>query len=418
MTFIAINTIILALLSWVLYIKSAGSTLRKYYWPLITVKYLAGIALGMLYTYYYTGGDTFTYLEKSGKLSELALTDVRAYLTYWVTSAPDIIDLGYDWSPNEFFVKIVSLFDLLTGHNYWLISLYFSLMSFSGLWYLAMSLNNVWGKNPFAIILALFCVPTVLFWSSGLTKESLVLALISVILAVFVKGLREIKKITPLTLLQVLVAFVILWHLRYYYAGILAVVLTGAITTECVRRTFKVEHTGLLIITFFISGVILVLFVSQLHPNFYFSRILQVIVENHDAIASKSRADGMIIFSDLKPNTFSFIKNFPLALFSGIFRPFFAENTRLMYWVPGIESLILLVFVLSTVFYRQNLSGKKWIVAIIAMVSYSFTMASFLAFSAPNFGALVRYRVGFMPFLFLLVMINNPWLKKRSRKMF
>ena len=418
MAFIIINTIILVALSWRLYVKSASSAIKRYFWPLLLIKCLAGIAVGLMYTYHYPGGDTFVFHERAGELAMLVRTDIKAYLTFWVTSDPEIIDLGYTWSPNIFFIKIVSLFSLFTGHNYWLTSLYFSLISFCGLWYLALLLSHQWSQNLLAVLLAFFCVPTVLFWSSGLTKESLALALIASILFTFLNDFLDLKKITFLGVLKVFLTFIVLWQIRYYYAGMLMVVIFASWVTRYVKTLLKREHFAGLLSIFCFSCCILLFAVSLLHPNFYLSRILEVIVENHDAIIMRSKPSGTIIFSELQPDLVSITKNLPLAFFSAFFRPFIGENASLIYLVPGFEGLALMVLVPWSISQKQVQPDGRLSILMIATIAYCLMLGCFLALSAPNFGALVRYRIGFMPFLYLLVMVNNPWLKKQSERMF
>ncbi|TRX47989.1 hypothetical protein FNH22_29905 [Fulvivirga sp. M361] len=385
---------------------------------MLLIKCLAGIAVGLMYTYYYPGGDTFVFHERAGELAVLARADIKAYLTFWVTSDQGIIDLGYTWSPNIFFIKIVSLFSLFTGHNYWLTSLYFSLISFSGLWHLALLLSRQWSQNLLAVLLALFCVPTVLFWSSGLTKESLTLALIASILFTFLNDFLDIKKITFLGFLKVFLLFVVLWQIRYYYAGLLIVVIFASWVTRYIKTILRKEHLAGLLSIFCFSCFILFFAVSFLHPNFCMSRILEVIVENHDAIIMRSRPRGMIIFSELQPDIVSITKNLPLAFFSAFFRPFIGENASLIYLIPGFEGLALMVLAPWSIFQKQVQPDGRLSILIIATIAYCIILGCFLALSAPNFGALVRYRIGFMPFLYLLVMVNNPWLKKQSERMF
>src|SRR3990170_8117515 len=63
--------------------------LQQFFWPALLVKLTAGICLGLIYTYYYTVGDTFNYFEDGVKLANLARTDVGSYLKF-LSSGDDL----------------------------------------------------------------------------------------------------------------------------------------------------------------------------------------------------------------------------------------------------------------------------------------------------------------------------------------
>jgi hypothetical protein len=51
---------------------------------------------------------------------------------------------------------------------------------------------------------------------------------------------------------------------------------------------------------------------------------------------------------------------------------------------------------------------------LCSVVLYVVALCVFLALSTPNFGTLSRYRISFLPLLFLLITIENPLVKKVS----
>ena len=48
---------------------------------------------------------------------------------------------------------------------------------------------------------------------------------------------------------------------------------------------------------------------------------------------------------------------------------------------------------------------------VIAVLLYILVSAVLLAFSTPNFGALVRYKSGFMPFLVYIILADFPLIR-------
>ena len=106
------------------------SSLRKFFWPALVLKLIAGICLGLVYTYYYSSGDTFLYFQDGVRLASLARTDVASYFSFlWAGDESFSIssELIYKQPRAMFLSKVTSLFCLLTADNYWMIcALFFS----------------------------------------------------------------------------------------------------------------------------------------------------------------------------------------------------------------------------------------------------------------------------------------------------
>ena len=110
------------------------SSVRKYFWPALLLKWIAGVSLGLVYTYYYTVADTFAYFQDGVRLAEVARTDFLTYLNF-LWSGDDSFsfwsDLIYRQPRAMFLSKIASLFCILTFDNYWIVAVYFSTLTFA-----------------------------------------------------------------------------------------------------------------------------------------------------------------------------------------------------------------------------------------------------------------------------------------------
>ena len=72
-------------------------SLRTFFWPALVLKLAGGISLGLVYTYYYSAGDTFHYFHDGVKLASLARTDAASYF-------------GFLWAGDESFPFRLNLF--------------------------------------------------------------------------------------------------------------------------------------------------------------------------------------------------------------------------------------------------------------------------------------------------------------------
>ncbi len=160
--------------------------------------------------------------------------------------------------------------------------------------------------------------------------------------------------------------------------------------------------------------VILFAVASQVHPNFYFSRFLDVVVTNHNAFVKISKPEGLIHFYNLQPEWWSMVINSPLALVSGLFRPWLGEANGFTGYLAATENLFL-VILLGGLFFRKSWKVNNPVL-LLAILVYVLILCVLMALSTPNFGTLSRYRIGFLPFFVFVIAYGNPlinFLKKR-----
>jgi hypothetical protein len=384
------------------------------YWLCLVFKLGAGLALGYVYSTYYIDSDTFNFFQDSLRLAEMAKTNWREYVTYlWFEKEPAFSGENR----TLFFVKLVSVFTLLTQGNYWVASLYFSLFSFAASWWLVTIISRYYPKAKFAAILAFLLFPSSVFWSSGIIKESAAMTMLYVLLGIFIMVWQR-KKMGGIQIGVMLIATWILWSLKYYYAAVffpvaLSALLTRWFVQERMRPSAVSAYREFVLLL--VLMMVFVFIVTFVHPNFYPQRILEVVVENYEAFRDKSDPEKMAHFHNLKPTVGSFLLNAPWALVSGLFRPFVWEASNIFSMLVGVGNLILLVFTIFSFRHFRRLTASPDRLLLFALIVYCASLCVFLTLSAPNFGTYVRYRVGFFPLFILLIALTLPlerWVKR------
>ena len=130
-----VNILIIGILSVVIFHIFCSQNLRNYFYPSLVLKLAAGICVGLIYTYYYRTGDTFRFHQLSIDLYQYGLKDMKGFFMFMINNTDFSPGMNINLSEEPrtlFFVKFLSLFNFITGGNYWLNSLYLSLMSFFG----------------------------------------------------------------------------------------------------------------------------------------------------------------------------------------------------------------------------------------------------------------------------------------------
>lgn len=390
------------------------SQLRKFFWPALILKLIAGILLGLVYAYYYTVGDTFNYFDDGVKLADVARSDFKSYLSFlWSgdDSFPVWSDLVYKQPRAMFLSKITSVFCILTGNNYWIISLYFSTITFFSTWIFSKKIATLYSHTKSAVVVGFLFFPSVVFWSAGIIKESLAMAALYFLCFLFLK-IWEREFLKPSEWLLALVSIWVLWNLKYYYVAIFFPIVVTSLALRFILTRVRVSGlTGKILLWCSLFFVPLVL-VTVLHPNFYPQRFLEVVVSSYYQYQAISDPEDLIHYHSLRATPVSVLQNMPLALFSGFFRPFLTEATTILQLLIALENLLLLVLSASAFTQVKKLMNSRHRLLLFSIVMYAIFLCVFLALSTPNFGTLSRYRVGFLPFLVLLITLENPLIHK------
>lgn len=403
-----LNVAVISLIVYSVHRKYKSTDIIKYFFPALVIKLIAGVGVGLLYYYHYGYGDTIEYHSDAIRLSNLFVHNISGYIDLLFGWSVDISQFTYASQPRAFFlVKILSVVHLLTGQNYWLSGAYFSLFSFIGFWVLTDTLVKYYSVNKFGIIIALLFFPSVVFWSTGIIKESIAMGAMMLLIKFLVDWLFMRKLDWKKILLSGILLFLV-WQLKYYYLGVFLIVTIPLILAVIIARSDYIKINTYIVYSFlliFLAGL-----VSLMHPNFSLTNILQVIVDNHDLYVANSRSEQIIHYGNLKPTWFSMSYYFPLAVWSGLFRMAIWEANQLLEYLIGFENVMLLIFTVSATAQIPKIKDDQYKLLVIAAILYVVLLAGFLALSTPNLGTLARYKVGFLPVMILLITSNNSLL--------
>lgn len=390
--------------------KRSRSALQNWYWPSLLLHILCGLAIGALYMYHYKIGDSLTFFTEGIKLTDLAKNNPSLYFHFlWTDEAPAafIDSLSYKEDRALFMVKLTSIVNLLSFNNYWISSLYFSLLSFFSSWKLSNTLVRHFALTKAAIVFSFLLLPSVVFWSSGIVKESIALATLLYVVHVFLLYYHE-SKVTWYRIIILLISTWLLYTLKYYYVAVLMPVLITALLHQQLSKRISIRSFGFHIIIWIFIFLVISLSATQLHPNFHLSQFLGVLYNNYLDFISFSQPGDVMLFPSLKETWGSVILLSPWAFFSGMFRPFVWECTNVFQAVASLENLLLLLLALSAMPSLRHLAKHPHRMLILAGLIYCFVLSTFLTLSTPNFGTLIRYRVGFLPFFAFLITATNP----------
>ncbi len=396
--------------------KGDDSGTRIFFWPALIAKLTAGVCLGLVYTYFYTTGDTFSFFQDGVMLADLARTDLQHYLRFlWSgdESFPIWSRLNLVQHRALFMVKVASVFNLFTHDNYWVTSLYFSFASFISAWLLVKQIVRINGNLRYAAVVGFLFLPSAVFWSSGLIKETIAMSALFFLTYIFLKTWMKDRLHWGEWILLPL-AIWLLWSLKYYYLAVFLPVAFASLSVHFFTGRL-LKSTIFKVVVWCFAFIVPIVAVSTLRPNFHPELFLSVITSNYEAFHAISDPDDLIYYTSLEANVGSILRNAPWALFSGLFRPQPWEALSLLKVFGSIENFTLLILSVTALVNVKGMLRARQRVLLFSLIVYISVLSVFLALSTPNLGTLSRYRVGFLPFFFLLISIENPLLNRVCR---
>ena len=366
----------------------------------LTAKIAGAISMSYFYLVHQSGGDTWNYFQEGMRLRELFLSDFDQFWHYFLDSRESVSGVFFNEPRALFFSKIIGLMLIPLFGNYWLLTLAFASISFLVSWKLYLRLKELFG-NWEVWFVSLMLFPSFLFWTSGIQKETVVMICLSGLLVIGLKVYSTQLRFNVFDAFKAIVFLFLLINLKYYVAAVFLPVFTGMIVLMVFSQRLGLRSKKKQLLFLGIVVVLMGLMTSLLDYNIMFSRILERMVLTHDLLYQLSSPDARIEYRNLEPSISSFLKNSPLALFSGLFRPLPWETNSIFSVIASIENLIIflltfLAMVLS--FWRKDSPGTLGICIIV----YIVVIATMVTLTTPNFGTLSRYKTVWMPFLLIL----------------
>jgi len=310
---------------------------------------------------------------------------------------------------SDFFTRMLSVFYLASFSNYWIATAFLSITSFALIWAFIVRFSDAMEIDSRVALVAFLIFPSVIFWTSGIVKETVSFALQSIILWSVVP-LAKSQKIRFWDLMIGIISMWLLFQIKYYHAAILSLILAPAI----LYFRLGAINSNLTKSIILASSVLLILIaLGESYYNLNFTRVGDIIVKNHNLLLQKSSPEKAIILEGFDNSVIGYLLSFPEAIFSGLFRPLPWEAWNLSSLTVSVENLIILILFLYIFRYWKFIFSPRSI-QYIPVIVFVLSMATLIAFSTPNFGTLARYKVVYMPFFLTIILNQFPLFRNKK----
>lgn len=403
---------------------------RVYFLPALAIKALGAVLLGVIYQYYYSGGDTFNYHTYGSRQVWRALVESPAAGFQLLFSEKPITASTYPYvgkilflyDPSSFFVvKVAAVFDLLTYSSYTATAILFSLFSFVGAWMLFLTFYN---KRPdLHRELALCClfIPSVILWGSGILKDTIVVACLG-ILTFELDLLLNRHKISILHLSLLILSLYFIFSVKKF---VLQAFLPAALLWVYLGNLRKVSSSVLRLLLFPIVFGSLILGayyaaakIGEGDSKYSLEKIAETaMITAYDIryYTGKDAGSGYAL-GELDGSFYSMLKLAPASINVSLFRPYPWEVKNPLMALSAIESIIFLILTAVALFARRATFFSSMLHPDVAFCfSFAIIFAFAVGISTYNFGTLARYKIPLLPYFSIgLAMLYYPL--KRDKK--
>lgn len=397
---------------------------RKYFFPALYARFFGAIMLGVIYQFYYGGGDTFNYFTYGSRWIWEAFWDDPALGVQLLLEKggdirqPETFNYSqhiwfYRDEHSFFIVRLAALFDLFTFHTYTSTALFFAVFSFSGLWAMFSKLVVRYPGSVGQLAFAVLFVPSVIFWGSGILKDSITLGALCWMIFGFI-NIIERRKINPSILLILFLSAFLIYSIKIY---ILLCVLPGLFFWVYWKNMIRINSA---VIKVMIAPILFILFVgagfasmqqiSESSDRYSLDQIAErAAITSYDiryGWGARTGGDGGYDLGELDGSWGSMIRLMPQAIVVSLFRPFLWEVKNPMMLLSALEGVV--VFLWSIRMFRNGKWRQIWKDPfLIFCLTFSLLFAFAVGVSTYNFGTLMRYKIPLLPFYFIMLVVGQ-----------
>ncbi|MBA3649342.1 MAG: hypothetical protein H0W62_12460 [Chitinophagales bacterium] len=410
-------------------INLRDSPLKKFFIPGLLVKILGGIAMGLVYGFYYPGGDTIYYYSDAGIFNIALNNSVFTFFQFLFLPANATTFSLYNYTHAATFFrdpsgwmtdKVYGIISIFSFHSYPVMSMMIAVLSYTGVWALYLTFVNIYPKKYVAFAWAILFVPSVFFWGSGILKDSVTFGCLGWITRCSYQIFFRKKNLIINSFVLLVLAYISIIIKPYIIISFLPALLFWIFLTyrNIIKSSFlKIVSGPFVIAITLLSGYALIINLGNQFSKFSIENLMKTASDFqlwHGYLAQTQNESGYSL-GTMTGTWTNVISKVPLAINVTLFRPYLWEAHSLVILAAALESAFILLFTV----YVLSKSGIKNLVqfslknpTLFFCLFFSLCFAFAVGFTSYNFGALVRFKIPCIPFYLVGLIILNSLSKE------
>lgn len=327
-------------------------------------------------------------------------------------------DRMYDtnvYNDSRTIIKFNALFRFFSFGWFHVHSLFFCFLSLIGTVALYRVMKKLFTHGKSMLILFMFLLPSVLLWSSGVLKESILIFALGLLFLALDKILHYKERGIPLV--TILLTLLLMIYIKFYVLVAFIPVLICYVAAHYIKWPKWKVYVPIL----FLFGL-LALFSKHIPPYMDFVKILEGKQEDFVRLAEFQDAGSKFELTDIDQSFFGIVKVIPEGVVNCFVRPLPWRANSILSIPAVLENLFILTLLILGV---TQLVKKKVMIAeehkniLWFSVVFIFLLYAIIGVTTPVAGALVRYKVPALPFLMVVLVYllqNMKWVARIDSK--
>lgn len=409
--------LIVYLIAYIVRPRVTDEVTRKYFIPALTVRILGALAVGFIYQFYYSGGDTFLYHTNGSRIIWEAFTDspLKGIDLLFANGHHNPSTFYYSQKiiffgdlPSYFVIRVAAFLDFFTFSAYSSTAILFAIISFAGAWMLFKIFYELYPDLYKWISFSCLFVPTVFFWGSGIFKDTLTLAALEMAtyyaFKISIQGRISVKYIL-ITIFFCWIIYSIKIYILLTFLPALVLWILNKYMLKGQLGVLKILYGPFVFVFILFVGYLAVQQVAKDDKRYDLEKLgqtAQITAYDIRYHTGKDAGSGYSL-GDLDGSFGGMLKLAPQAVNVSLFRPYIWEVRNPLMLLSALESLTLLlltIYILGKIgigfFFRMWVNPD-----ILFCMIFSIVFAFAVGVSTYNFGTLSRYKIPLMPYYLL-----------------
>lgn len=390
----------------------------SFLWIILGVKLIVSLGLFSIYTHYYPNraeADIFKYFDDSEVVyssvydspanfaqlffevdidNEYFFDNYLQHMNNW--------DRMYDtnvYNDSRTIIKFNAVFRFFSFGQFHVHSLFFCFLSLIGTVALYRVAKKLFKSGQGILVVLMFLLPSVLLWSSGVLKESILIFALGLLFLSLDHILHYKQRGIPI--LTVLLTLLLMVYIKFYVLVAFIPAIVCYVAAHYVPWKKWKTYVPLLLL----FGVI-ALFSKHIPPHMDFVKILEGKQEDFVRLANFQDAGSKFELTDIDQSFWGITKVIPEGIVNCFIRPLpWRANSALS--VPAVfENLFILSLLIIGIIQlarRRVTIAEEHSNFLWFSIVFVFLLFAIVGVTTPVAGALVRYKVPALPFLMIVL---------------
>jgi hypothetical protein len=379
---------------------------------LYLIKLLGGFINHYVMMTRFYGGDSHAYYLEVHQF--FAMNSGKEIFNYFVTgfnpfkwnqsifspqNAISWSDLG-----SQLNIRLAMICEFLGGGSEYVYVVIYNSIFFIGQYALFKGFCLLYPNQKVGFLIAVFLIPSVWFWCSGVHKDGFQLATLGGIFYNLVKWSQATTNRFRF-IIHLFILFIFTFLIRYH------IIIAFAPALFCFIMSFKYKLGLRFFAVFIVFYAVFMANIGKILPQ---ADPLKAICYKQSQFF-ELRGKSWIDIPKLEPTATSFLSNIPIAYNHVLMRPYLWEAKDIMYAFASIETLIIFILMIISLSKSQLTNWHDpFIFFSLCLVIIMYLVIGYIV---PFSGAFVRYRATFLPFLLCsLIAVQPKYIFQRIEK--